>query len=56
MPLYLCAEALDSGSLVELTSPVGQTSLNYHLVWAASALRKSRVAHARQTILWNMAR
>lgn len=54
LPLYLCTDALESGTLVELASPVERTKLNYHLVWAASALRKSRVAHARQTILWNL--
>lgn len=50
LPLYLCAEAMAQGRLVELPTPVGRTTLNYHLVWTPSALRKSRVAHARQTI------
>ena len=56
LPLYLCTEALARGTLMELTSPHGRTSLNYHLVWTPSALRKSRVAHARQTILRSLTR
>lgn len=55
MPLYLCADALQRGWLVEIEPPVGRTRIDYHLLWSPSALRKSRVAHARQTILWNMA-
>lgn len=55
LPLYLCADALDNGTLMEVPAPVARTLLKYYLVWSASALRKSRVAHARQTILWNMA-
>lgn len=54
LPRYLCDDALERGSLVEIAPPIERTRLNYHLVWSPSALRKSRVAHARQTILWNL--
>lgn len=56
LPLYLCTEALERGTLTEITSPNGRTTLNYHLIWTPSALRKSRVAHARQTILRGLTR
>lgn len=56
LPLYLCSDAIDSGALAEIPPPVERTLLHYYLVWSAGVLRKSRVAHARQTILWKMAR
>jgi DNA-binding transcriptional LysR family regulator len=52
LPRYLCADAIKSGQLKEITPPIRRTSLDYYLVWSPSALRKTRVAHARQTILW----
>ncbi|QEI08871.1 LysR family transcriptional regulator [Pigmentiphaga aceris] len=54
LPQYLCAGAIARGELMEITPPVARTSLSYHLIWSAGALRKTRVAHARQTILWSL--
>ena len=51
LPEYLAKESLAKGELVEITPPVGSTSLRYYLVWTPSALRQPRVAHARQTLL-----
>ncbi|WCM93038.1 LysR family transcriptional regulator [Acidovorax sp. NCPPB 2350] len=54
LPLYLCRDAIVRGELAEITPPIGRTSLRYHLLWSPSALRKTRVAHARQTLLWKL--
>lgn len=54
LPRYLCAEAIAQGRLEALAPPIRSTSLSYYLVWSPSALRKTRVAHARQTILWRL--
>lgn len=52
LPGYLCQRELDQGELVEIPAPHARGQLNYYLVWAPSALRTPRVAHARQAILW----
>ncbi|MBA0239824.1 hypothetical protein D7Y37_13765 [Stenotrophomonas maltophilia] len=54
MPAYLCRGALASGQLSEIVGPVGRASLEYFLVWTASGLRQPRVAHATQTLLWQL--
>ena len=51
LPEFLCAEQIKSGELVELPSPIGTCEIHYYLIWAPSALRQVRVAHARQTLL-----
>jgi len=52
LPGYLCQPELDRGELVEIPAPHARGQLHYYLVWAPSALRTPRVAHARQAILW----
>jgi DNA-binding transcriptional LysR family regulator len=51
MPEFLCQEQIAAKQLVEIPSPVGTIDINYYLIWAPSALRQVRVAHARQTLL-----
>lgn len=54
LPEFLCCEQIDNGELVRIIPPVGDTQLNYYMAWAPSALRQPRIAHARQTLLWNI--
>ncbi|WP_348751969.1 LysR family transcriptional regulator [uncultured Aquincola sp.] len=51
LPAYLCRAAIATGALAEIPAPVAATELNYYLIWAPSALRQPRVAHARETLL-----
>jgi len=51
IPEFLCRDQFESNQLVELPSPVGTCEIHYYLIWAPSALRQVRVAHARQTLL-----
>ncbi|MFT6925145.1 MAG: DNA-binding transcriptional LysR family regulator [Psychromonas sp.] len=51
LPEFLCREQIKNNELVEIPSPVGTCELHYYLIWAPSALRQFRVAHARQTLL-----
>jgi DNA-binding transcriptional LysR family regulator len=55
MPEYLCRQNLDRGELAEIPAPEVSTYLEYFLVWAPAALRQPRVAHARQTLLQQLA-
>lgn len=54
LPDYLCRSQIERGQLVEITAPHGPTAYTYHLLWAPSALRHPRIAHARQTLLWGL--
>lgn len=54
LPEYLCRSQISRGELREIKAPVGADSLGYYLVWAPSALRQPRIAHARQTLLWRL--
>ena len=51
IPEFLCTDQLANNQLVQLPSPIGTPELHYYLIWAPSALRQVRVAHARQTLL-----
>ncbi|CUB04568.1 LysR family transcriptional regulator [Marinomonas fungiae] len=51
MPEFLCQEHISNGQLMEIPSPIGTREIQYFLIWLPSALRKVRVAHARQTLL-----
>ena len=51
IPEFLCTEHFADKQLVELPSPIATPELHYYLIWAPSALRQVRVAHARQTLL-----
>lgn len=51
LPAYLCQSQIDRGELTEIRAPLGVTTYTYHLLWAPSALRHPRIAHARQTLL-----
>ncbi|WP_435235650.1 LysR family transcriptional regulator [Psychromonas sp. PT13] len=51
IPEFLCTDQLANNQLVQLPSPLGTPELHYYLIWAPSALRQVRVAHARQTLL-----
>ncbi|MCG6202526.1 LysR family transcriptional regulator [Psychromonas antarctica] len=51
VPEFLCAKQIKNNELVEIPSPVGTCEVHYYLIWAPSALRQVRVAHARQTLL-----
>jgi DNA-binding transcriptional LysR family regulator len=51
MPEFLCTEQIKKNELVEIPSPIGTNEIHYYLIWAPSALRQVRVAHARQTLL-----
>lgn len=54
LPAYLCRAGIASGQLAEIPAPVAGTTLSYYLTWTPSALRQPRVAHARQTLLWQL--
>lgn len=51
IPEFLCAEQIKNNELMEIPSPIGTNEIHYYLIWAPSALRQVRVAHARQTLL-----
>jgi DNA-binding transcriptional LysR family regulator len=51
LPDYLCRTRIDRGELVEIPPPVAPMAYTYHLIWAPSALRQPRVAHARRMLL-----
>ena len=55
LPEYLVAASLADGGLQEIPPPIASTTLSYYLVWTPSGLRQPRVAHARQTLLWQLA-
>ena len=54
MPEDLCRGDIERGDIQEIPAPVGSTQLSYYLVWTPTALRQPRVAHARQTLLWQL--
>jgi len=54
LPHYLCQSQLHSGELEEIPPPLGHTEIRYYLIWLPSKLRKPRVAHAHQTLLWQL--
>lgn len=54
LPEYLCQEQIERGELQELPGATVSDSLSYYLLWTPSALRQARVAHARQTLLWQL--
>lgn len=54
LPEYLCVEQIARGELKELVAPSKAGEISYYLVWAPSALRQARVAHARQALLWHL--
>ena len=54
LPEYLCRETIAKGELQELPGATVADSLSYYLIWTPSALRQARVAHARQTLLWQL--
>lgn len=54
LPHYLCQQQMARGELAEIPSPLGRTRISYYLLWAHSALRQPRVAHARQALLWRL--
>lgn len=56
MPEFLCEEKINSNELCIIKAPVGNTDINYHLIWSPSALRQPRIAHARQTLLSRLKR
>lgn len=56
LPAYLCDSAIASGELAVIDAPVGNTEIHYYLIWLPSKLRQPRIAHARQTLLWRLAR
>lgn len=50
MPTYLIQTELSLGSLVEIEAPIAIPTNDFHLVWAKSSLRHSRVAIARDLL------
>jgi len=56
MPEFLCEEKIKQQELCLINAPVGNTEINYHLIWSPSALRQPRIAHARQTLLSQLKR
>lgn len=54
LPRYLCEPWLDSGQLAEIPPPLHYTEIHYYLIWLPSKLRQPRIAHARQTLLWQI--
>ncbi|WP_343699376.1 LysR family transcriptional regulator [Caulobacter sp.] len=54
LPRYLSSPFVARGELAEIPSPNGAIRRPYFLVWAPSALRQPRIAHARQTLLWGL--
>lgn len=53
MPQYLCREMTENSELAVIPPPVAATEINYYLMWASGALRKPRIAYARQVLLGN---
>jgi len=51
MPEFLCARQIKRQELMEIPSPVGSIEIHYYLLWTPSALRQTRVTHARKTLL-----
>lgn len=51
MPEFLCREQIAKGELMEVPAPVGTYTMQYYLIWASSALRQARVAHAKEVLL-----
>jgi DNA-binding transcriptional LysR family regulator len=56
LPRYLCEAYLENGQLEEIPPPLSYTEIRYYLIWLPSKLRQPRIAHARQTLLWQLAR
>lgn len=54
MPDYLCQTYLERGELASIRTPIGHIIQQYYLLWAPSALREPRIAHARQTLVWGL--
>ncbi|MDW6003257.1 LysR family transcriptional regulator [Vibrio mangrovi] len=54
LPEYLCHEQIQRGELQQIPAPVADTRLTYYMAWTPSALRQPRIAHARQTLLWQL--
>ncbi|MDE1146209.1 MAG: LysR family transcriptional regulator [Azospirillaceae bacterium] len=54
LPEYLCASHIARGELAQIPAPVKTPRNDYFLVWAPSALRHPRIAHARQTLVWRL--
>lgn len=50
MPEFLCREQIAKGELQEIPAPVGTYTMQYYLIWASSALRQARVAHAKEVL------
>ncbi|WP_437613141.1 LysR family transcriptional regulator [Erwinia sp. V71] len=55
MPEFLCQPQILQGELMPLNAPVGDITIRYSLIWQPGSLRQPRIAHARQTLLWQMA-
>lgn len=51
LPDYQCAEALESGRLVSITSHQTAPTNNLYLVWNKAAMRSPRIVHVRDFIL-----
>jgi len=51
LPGYLCRAQIERGELAEIHAPVAPMTASYHLIWAPSALRHPRIAHARETLM-----
>ncbi|RBP83603.1 LysR family transcriptional regulator [Marinomonas rhizomae] len=51
MPEFLCREQIAKGELMEVPAPFGTYTMQYYLIWASSALRQARVAHAKEVLL-----
>lgn len=51
MPAFLCKDMISSGEMVVLKAPVGDTEIQYNLIWLMTALRQPRIAHARQILI-----
>lgn len=54
LPAYLCQPYLAQGLLEEIPPPISDTEIHYYLIWLPSKLRQPRIAHARQTLLWQL--
>mgnify|MGYP001063495935 CR=1 FL=1 len=51
LPDYQCAEALESGLLVSITSRQDAPTNNLYLVWQKTVMRNPRIVHVRDFIL-----
>jgi len=54
LPSFLCSELIEQGRLKRIEAPVGDTELSYYMAWSPSALRKPRIALARQSLLQSL--